>query len=50
MLYNDLIDVFFFIKTHDIEAMVRHSLEFNFTIAAFHHALDGKRAIEMPNS
>lgn len=30
-------------ETHDIEAMVRHSLEFNFTIAAFHHALDAYR-------
>lgn len=27
-------------ETHDIEAMVRHSLEFNFNISAFHHALD----------
>jgi hypothetical protein len=27
-------------ETQDIEAMVRHSLEFNFTISAFHHALD----------
>ncbi|KAI7897106.1 uncharacterized protein EV154DRAFT_455231 [Mucor mucedo] len=30
-------------ETHDIEAMVRHSLEFNFTISAFHHALDAYR-------
>ncbi|KAI9472362.1 MAG: hypothetical protein EXX96DRAFT_583784 [Benjaminiella poitrasii] len=30
-------------ETHDIEAMVRHALEFNFTIAAFHHALDAYR-------
>ncbi|KAF7730093.1 hypothetical protein EC973_003039 [Apophysomyces ossiformis] len=30
-------------ETHDLEAMVRHSLEFNFTIAAFHHALDAYR-------
>lgn len=30
-------------ETHDIEAMIRHSLEFNFTIAAFHHALDAYR-------
>ncbi|KAI9496547.1 hypothetical protein BDB00DRAFT_758430 [Zychaea mexicana] len=27
-------------ETHDIEAMIRHSIEFNFTISAFHHALD----------
>ncbi|KAI7874120.1 composite domain of metallo-dependent hydrolase [Lichtheimia hyalospora FSU 10163] len=27
-------------ETHDIEAMVRHSHEFNFNISAFHHALD----------
>lgn len=30
-------------ETHDIEAMVRHSLEFNFNISAFHHALDAYR-------
>lgn len=30
-------------ETHDIEAMVRHSVEFNFTISAFHHALDAYR-------
>ncbi|KAI9011853.1 hypothetical protein CLU79DRAFT_771604 [Phycomyces nitens] len=30
-------------ETHDIEAMVRHSLEFNFTISAFHHALEAYR-------
>ncbi|KAI7898530.1 uncharacterized protein BX663DRAFT_461655 [Cokeromyces recurvatus] len=30
-------------ETHDIEAMVRHALEFNFTIAAFHHALEAYR-------
>ncbi|KAF7720797.1 hypothetical protein EC973_006073 [Apophysomyces ossiformis] len=30
-------------ETHDIEAMVRHSLEFDFRIAAFHHALDAYR-------
>lgn len=30
-------------ETHDIEAMVRHSQEFNFTIRAFHHALDAYR-------
>jgi hypothetical protein len=30
-------------ETHDIEAMIRHSLEFNFTISAFHHALDAYR-------
>ncbi|KAJ2957267.1 hypothetical protein NQZ79_g6970 [Umbelopsis isabellina] len=30
-------------ETHDIEAMIRHSKEFNFTIRAFHHALDAYR-------
>ncbi|RCI03780.1 hypothetical protein CU098_011594 [Rhizopus stolonifer] len=30
-------------ETHDIEAMVRHSLEFDFNISAFHHALDAYR-------
>lgn len=30
-------------ETHDIEAMVRHSLEFNFNISAFHHALEAYR-------
>ncbi|KAI9282649.1 hypothetical protein BY458DRAFT_496867 [Sporodiniella umbellata] len=30
-------------ETHDIEAMIRHSLEFNFNISAFHHALDAYR-------
>lgn len=30
-------------ETQDIEAMIRHSLEFNFTIRAFHHALDAYR-------
>ncbi|CAO3577184.1 unnamed protein product [Absidia cylindrospora] len=30
-------------ETHDLEAFIRHSLEFNFTIAAFHHALDAYR-------
>ncbi|KAF9364872.1 hypothetical protein BGX34_000099 [Mortierella sp. NVP85] len=30
-------------ETHDIEAMVRHSNEFKFKIAAFHHALDAYR-------
>lgn len=30
-------------ETHDIEAMVRHSLEFDFNITAFHHALDAYR-------
>ncbi|KAI8367939.1 hypothetical protein EDC96DRAFT_142787 [Choanephora cucurbitarum] len=34
-------------ETHDIEAMVRHSLEFNFTISAFHHALDAYRIPEI---
>ncbi|OAD66860.1 hypothetical protein PHYBLDRAFT_98329, partial [Phycomyces blakesleeanus NRRL 1555(-)] len=34
-------------ETHDIEAMVRHSLEFNFTISAFHHALDAYRVPEI---
>ncbi|KAI7873769.1 composite domain of metallo-dependent hydrolase [Lichtheimia hyalospora FSU 10163] len=27
-------------ETHDLEAMIRHSYEFNFNISAFHHALD----------
>ncbi|CAG8566817.1 1210_t:CDS:10 [Acaulospora colombiana] len=30
-------------ETYDIEAMIRHSLEFNFTITAFHHGLDAYR-------
>lgn len=30
-------------ETYDIEALIRHSLEFNFTISAFHHALDAYR-------
>ncbi|KAI9306236.1 hypothetical protein BJ944DRAFT_238927 [Cunninghamella echinulata] len=30
-------------ETHDLEAFIRHSLEFNFTVAAFHHALDAYR-------
>lgn len=30
-------------ESHDIEAMVRHSLEFNFDISAFHHALEAYR-------
>ncbi|RIA84710.1 hypothetical protein C1645_783560 [Glomus cerebriforme] len=30
-------------ETFDIEAMIRHSLEFNFTISAIHHALDAYR-------
>ncbi|KAI8989306.1 hypothetical protein BDB01DRAFT_718349 [Pilobolus umbonatus] len=34
-------------ETHDIEAMIRHSLEFNFTISAFHHALDAYRIPEI---
>ncbi|OZJ05153.1 hypothetical protein BZG36_02194 [Bifiguratus adelaidae] len=31
----------------DIEAMVRHSVEFNFTIAAFHHALQAHKVTEI---
>ncbi|CAG8789749.1 12578_t:CDS:10 [Gigaspora margarita] len=34
-------------ETHDIEAMIRHSLEFNFNITAFHHALDAYRITEI---
>lgn len=30
-------------ETYDIETLIRHSLEFNFTISAFHHALDAYR-------
>lgn len=30
-------------ETHDIEAMVRHALEFNFNISSFHHALEAYR-------
>ncbi|CAG8526980.1 2810_t:CDS:10 [Acaulospora morrowiae] len=30
-------------ETHDIEAMIRHSLEFDFTITAIHHGLDAYR-------
>ncbi|CAG8620184.1 17089_t:CDS:10, partial [Gigaspora rosea] len=34
-------------ETYDIEAMIRHSLEFNFNITAFHHALDAYRITEI---
>ncbi|CAG8638709.1 5039_t:CDS:10, partial [Dentiscutata erythropus] len=34
-------------ETYDIEAIIRHSLEFNFTITAFHHALDAYRITEI---
>ncbi|KAF9426206.1 hypothetical protein BGZ94_006821 [Podila epigama] len=34
-------------ETYDIEAMVRHSNEFKFQIAAFHHALDAYRIPEI---
>ncbi|GAN05479.1 amidohydrolase family protein [Mucor ambiguus] len=34
-------------ETYDIEALIRHSLEFNFTISAFHHALDAYRIPEI---
>ncbi|CAO3608609.1 unnamed protein product [Cunninghamella blakesleeana] len=34
-------------ETHDLEAFIRHSLEFNFTVAAFHHALDAYRVPEI---
>ncbi|CAG8628867.1 5910_t:CDS:10, partial [Cetraspora pellucida] len=34
-------------ETYDIEAIIRHSLEFNFTIAALHHALDAYRITEI---
>ncbi|CAG8725565.1 4624_t:CDS:2, partial [Dentiscutata erythropus] len=34
-------------ETTDIEAIIRHSLEFNFTITALHHALDAYRITEM---
>ncbi|KAK4517463.1 uncharacterized protein ATC70_000800 [Mucor velutinosus] len=34
-------------ETYDIEALIRHSLEFNFTISAFHHALDAYRVPEI---
>ncbi|CAG8508309.1 5040_t:CDS:2, partial [Scutellospora calospora] len=34
-------------ETHDIEAIIRHSLEFNFTITALHHALDAYRITEI---
>ncbi|KAF7731838.1 hypothetical protein EC973_007669 [Apophysomyces ossiformis] len=34
-------------ETRDMEAMIRHSNEFNFTIAAFHHALDAYRASDI---
>lgn len=32
---------------HDFEAMVRHSLEFDFEIAAFHHALSAWQVPEI---
>ncbi|KAF9920078.1 hypothetical protein FBU30_010136 [Linnemannia zychae] len=34
-------------ETHDIEAMVRHSNEYKFKIAAFHHGLDAYRIPEV---
>ncbi|CAG8677268.1 24161_t:CDS:10 [Cetraspora pellucida] len=34
-------------ETYDIEAIIRHSLEFNFTITALHHALDAYRITEI---
>ncbi|CAG8494493.1 17429_t:CDS:10 [Gigaspora margarita] len=34
-------------ETYDIEAFIRHSLEFNFTISALHHALDAYRIPEI---
>ncbi|KAF9303528.1 hypothetical protein BGZ74_003561 [Mortierella antarctica] len=34
-------------ETHDLEAMVRHSNEFKFKIAGFHHALDAYRVPEI---
>ncbi|CAB4400218.1 unnamed protein product [Rhizophagus irregularis] len=34
-------------ETFDIETMIRHSLEFNFTITAFHHALDAYRITDV---
>ena len=34
-------------ETYDIEALIRYSLEFNFTISAFHHALDAYRIPEI---
>lgn len=34
-------------EPHDIEAMVRHSLEFDFEIAAFHHALKAWKVPEI---
>ncbi|KAG0166987.1 hypothetical protein DFQ28_007665 [Apophysomyces sp. BC1034] len=34
-------------ESYDIEAMIRHANEFNFTIAAFHHALDAYRIPEI---
>ncbi|KAI8061177.1 hypothetical protein BC940DRAFT_245434 [Gongronella butleri] len=30
-------------ETFDLEAFIRHSLQFNFTVSAFHHALDAYR-------
>ncbi|KAF8925052.1 hypothetical protein BGZ47_003511 [Haplosporangium gracile] len=34
-------------ETHDLEAMVRHSNEYKFKIAAFHHGLDAYRVPEI---
>jgi hypothetical protein len=34
-------------EPHDLEAMVRHSHEFNFDIAAFHHALKAWKVPEI---
>lgn len=34
-------------ETHDLEAMVRHSNEYRFKIAAFHHGLDAYRVPEI---
>ncbi|KAF9388150.1 hypothetical protein CPB97_001526 [Podila verticillata] len=34
-------------ETHDLEAMVRHSNEYKFKIAGFHHALDAYRVPEI---
>ncbi|CAG8624366.1 10135_t:CDS:2, partial [Scutellospora calospora] len=34
-------------ETYDIEAIIRHSLEINFTITALHHALDAYRITDI---
>ncbi|CEP14455.1 hypothetical protein [Parasitella parasitica] len=34
-------------ETYDIKTLIRHSLEFNFTISAFHHALEVYRIPEI---